>query len=265
VVGFVVGAVAVAPPSAPAGADTVTVAVVDNAFLPESLRVRVGDEVTWVNAGDSPHSVTAVNGAFDSHPDCEDSAEQLCMRPGQDFTFFFNTAGTYTYRCVLHPEHVGTVVVEAAPTTTTTAAATTTTAAATTTEAPTTTTSEAPTTTAATTTTTAAPTTTTTPRTTTTVAPTSTSTSTSTSTTTTTATLVVATGPDGTGDDGGGGSAGVVVLLVLLLLAVAGGGGYLLWRIRPTPAAGDDAHDPGGWDDDPGPDRGAGPGDRTRP
>ncbi len=76
------------------------------AFLPNPVRVSVGDEVTWTNADDILHTATsggrgAPDGAFDLPLD----------GPGSAGSFTFTTAGTYPYHCKIHPGMDATVIV----------------------------------------------------------------------------------------------------------------------------------------------------------
>lgn len=75
----------------------------DGFFSPASLRVTVGDTVTWTNVDDAPHTVTA-NGAFDSGN----------LNGGQTFSHTFDATGTFTYVCLYHEEMVATITVVAA-------------------------------------------------------------------------------------------------------------------------------------------------------
>jgi hypothetical protein len=61
--------------------------------------------VTWTNNDDSPHTVTAANGPFDSGN----------VDPGGTFTFTFTQAGTYGYVCRYHGEMQATIIVTAPP------------------------------------------------------------------------------------------------------------------------------------------------------
>ena len=92
----------VAAPSARAA--THTVQINDGFFGPANLTVAVGDTVTWTNADDSPHTVTADGGPFASST----------LNAGDTFTHTFTTPGTYAYVCSFHEEMVGTITVVAA-------------------------------------------------------------------------------------------------------------------------------------------------------
>jgi hypothetical protein len=63
-----------------------------------------GSTVTWMNSGAAPHTVTADDGAFDSDR----------LAPGASFSQPFDTAGTFTYHCEIHPQMTGTIVVSEA-------------------------------------------------------------------------------------------------------------------------------------------------------
>lgn len=93
----------VAPVAAQAAA-TVEVQVVDFAFEPAMVMIETGTTVTWTNAGDRPHTITADDGSFDSGR----------LDPGEQFSFTFTQPGTFTYACGFHPEMQGSVMVAAA-------------------------------------------------------------------------------------------------------------------------------------------------------
>jgi len=75
------------------------VAIADFAFAPEVSEVTSGTEVTWHNEDPAEHTVTAVDGDFESNN----------LAQGESFSFTFDEPGTYTYRCVIHPEMEGAV------------------------------------------------------------------------------------------------------------------------------------------------------------
>jgi LPXTG-motif cell wall-anchored protein len=81
-----------------------SVSIKDFSFGPSSITVHVGDTVSWSNTGASEHTATASNGSFDTG----------ILKKGQSGSHTFNTAGTFSYICSVHPFMKGTVVVEAA-------------------------------------------------------------------------------------------------------------------------------------------------------
>jgi plastocyanin len=70
-------------------------------YAPTNRKVPVGSWVTWSNDGYEAHSVTALNGAFDSGT----------LNPSEGFSWYFDEDGTYKYVCSLHDWMVGTIVV----------------------------------------------------------------------------------------------------------------------------------------------------------
>jgi len=83
------------------GAAAAEIRIHDFRFDPPTLSVSVGATVTWVNHDEEVHTVT--------------SAERLFTSPGLDgdqrFSYRFEKPGTYSYRCALHPQMQGTIVV----------------------------------------------------------------------------------------------------------------------------------------------------------
>ena len=96
---------AAAPPVAHAAASG-SVTIRDFSFGPTAIAVHVGDTITWSNAGPTPHTATANDGAFDTGT----------LRAGQSGSHTFTSAGTFAYHCTLHPFMRGTVTVLAAST-----------------------------------------------------------------------------------------------------------------------------------------------------
>ena len=69
-----------------------TVSIENFAFSPATVNIKVGQSVTWTNKDTAPHTATDLAGAFDSGS----------LATSQTFNFKFNTAGTYTYHCLIH-------------------------------------------------------------------------------------------------------------------------------------------------------------------
>lgn len=76
------------------------VEVVDVAFEPSDVTIEAGGTVTWTQTGSLPHTVTADDGSFDSHPDCSGGSD--CMASGDTFSQTFDEPGTYAYYCRIH-------------------------------------------------------------------------------------------------------------------------------------------------------------------
>lgn len=101
--------------------ETHDVAVIDDAYDPPTIEVTAGDTVEWTHTGSNPHTVTADDGSFDSHPECEtfaDSADGNCMEQGDTYAETFEAPGEYPYHCRIHGSPgagmAGTVIVQAA-------------------------------------------------------------------------------------------------------------------------------------------------------
>lgn len=97
------------------------VAVVDNAFddgddEPTTTRVTAGDRVVWRwdPANANPHTVTALDGSFDSDAECAGGSVDACREPGTVFGVTFTEPGIFHYRCKVHPNMLGVVEVAAA-------------------------------------------------------------------------------------------------------------------------------------------------------
>jgi plastocyanin len=78
-----------------------TVTLKNNAFIPKSLVVRAGTEVTWTNDDGVGHSVSADDGSFDSHPACGTTGG-ACLQKGERFAYTFAKASRFPYYCRVH-------------------------------------------------------------------------------------------------------------------------------------------------------------------
>lgn len=94
-------AVAAATVLAGCGAESRTsrhvVEITDFRFQPDTLRVAVGDTVTWVNGDVVPHTATPVDATWDSG----------LIDAGATWTYVAETAGEAVYICTLHPSMKG--------------------------------------------------------------------------------------------------------------------------------------------------------------
>lgn len=88
----------------PAGEGIVGVIIQDFAFNPEVLTVSAGTTVRWTNRDSAPHTVNGdING---------NSFASEILNKGDSFEFRFSSAGSYGYKCGLHPSMKGKIVVE---------------------------------------------------------------------------------------------------------------------------------------------------------
>ncbi len=93
------------PPSNPATPpDPVTheVAIANFAFDAQTVTIFAGDTVRWTNQDQAAHTVSEEAYVFESGS----------LGSGEAFSFTFDEAGTFAYRCDFHPSMVGWVVVE---------------------------------------------------------------------------------------------------------------------------------------------------------
>jgi plastocyanin len=86
-------------PAAAAKTGGTAVSVQDNTFDPGTIKVKVGDTITWTNDGAVAHTVTGKG--FDSGS----------LAPGKTFTFTAGKAGTISYLCTFHAGMTGTIEV----------------------------------------------------------------------------------------------------------------------------------------------------------
>jgi len=99
------GCLSVAQSPAPGGP---SVLMRSSSLPPKEMKVKVGTTVTWMNAGTTAHSATAIDKSFNTRN----------LQPGETKSVAFSTPGTFVYHCVFHgnPDDrsgmIGTVIVE---------------------------------------------------------------------------------------------------------------------------------------------------------
>lgn len=94
-----------------AEANTVRVSIVSgasmlgrDAFSPNPVDISPGTTVIWTNNDSVDHTVTSMDGLFDSG----------AIEPGETFSREFDDVGEFSYFCTIHPNMTGTVVVDSA-------------------------------------------------------------------------------------------------------------------------------------------------------
>src|SRR3954454_16361643 len=93
-----------AKPSAVHVAASSGVTIQNFAFSPATINVSVGDTVTWTNQDPTAHTATGAGGSFDTGP----------LKKGESGSHTFQSAGSFSYICSIHPNMKGTVVVKGA-------------------------------------------------------------------------------------------------------------------------------------------------------
>ena len=71
-------------------------------FVPDTVTVAIGTTVTWTNQDSTNHTVVADDGSWKSEKLAKDAT----------FSFTFDKAGTYTYKCNIHTSMKGTIIVK---------------------------------------------------------------------------------------------------------------------------------------------------------
>ena len=80
---------------------------IDRCYIPSSIVIESGKEITWVNEDSAFHSVTS--GFYDAPTNLFDSGH---LDPFESYTLTFDEKGTFDYFCTLHPWMMGQVIVE---------------------------------------------------------------------------------------------------------------------------------------------------------
>jgi plastocyanin len=77
------------------------ITIKDFMFAPASLTIKAGTTVTWLNEDEEPHTVVSA-GLFRSK----------AIDTKETFTFTFEKPGEYHFVCTIHPQMMGTVIVQ---------------------------------------------------------------------------------------------------------------------------------------------------------
>jgi plastocyanin len=92
----------------PAAGNTI-VEITNEGYNPQTVVIKKGAVVTWVNKGDQTHTVSS-----DPHPTHTDlpGLTSNPMQPNQSFSFAFEQTGSFGYHCHFHPNVKGRVIVK---------------------------------------------------------------------------------------------------------------------------------------------------------
>jgi plastocyanin len=85
------------------GASGNKIEIKDFAFNPQTITVKSGEKITWINRDEEPHTIVSVEKQF---------KKSSALDTDQEFTITAGVPGTYTYYCSVHPKMTGTIVVK---------------------------------------------------------------------------------------------------------------------------------------------------------
>jgi plastocyanin len=83
------------------------------AFTPQEIKIKAGDQVTWVNKDEEEHFLTSAGSLTrEVVKGTEDLMIHTLLHPGARYTHNFTEPETYYYFCAIHMQMWGTVIVE---------------------------------------------------------------------------------------------------------------------------------------------------------
>jgi len=85
------------------GAGQNKIEIKDFAFNPQTITVKPGEKITWINRDEEPHTVVSVEKQF---------KKSTALDTDQEFTVVAGSPGTYSYFCSVHPKMTGTIIVK---------------------------------------------------------------------------------------------------------------------------------------------------------
>ena len=89
-------------PTNPGNGSLVTVQINNFVYSPDPVTVRVGQQINWKNNDSVTHTAT-LDGAFNN---------VISPMSAQGAPVTMGTVGTFTYRCTIHPNMTGRIVVQ---------------------------------------------------------------------------------------------------------------------------------------------------------
>jgi plastocyanin len=79
------------------------IAISGFAFDPDTTTIPKGTTVIWTNMDAAPHTIVSDSGS---------EINSGSLAKGGTYAHTFNTAGTYTYHCGIHPSMKGKIIVD---------------------------------------------------------------------------------------------------------------------------------------------------------
>jgi plastocyanin len=107
--GLLVGGTFMLGLTKPAFSETVTVQMFDTPakYVPDPVKVKVGDTIKWVNKGETVHTATtdpstAPDPSWASVPKGAETFDSGYLNAGEDWSYTFKVPGVYKYFCTTH-------------------------------------------------------------------------------------------------------------------------------------------------------------------
>ena len=85
------------------GAGQNKIEIKDFAFNPQTITVKSGEKITWINRDEEPHTIVSVEKQF---------KKSSALDTDQEFTVVAGSPGTYSYFCSVHPKMTGMIIVK---------------------------------------------------------------------------------------------------------------------------------------------------------
>jgi plastocyanin len=86
----------------PSGGNSNKISIANMSFVASAITVTKGTTVTWTNNDYTTHTVTANDNSFNSND----------LDYGNTYSHTFDSTGTFSYHCSIHPDMTGSVVVK---------------------------------------------------------------------------------------------------------------------------------------------------------
>jgi len=87
----------------PAQTQVMNVTIANSAFKSKELTVAVGTTVQWKNTDGTAHTVTSDDGK---------TMNSKALSQNETYEYTFNSTGSFTYHCAIHPSMTGTIIVK---------------------------------------------------------------------------------------------------------------------------------------------------------
>jgi plastocyanin len=92
-----------------ATAPSAQITITADTVTPSTIQVKKGQSVVWINADQTPHTLTTDGDVSSENATAFDGSEQL--DEGESYSYVFNQAGTYSYFDATNPGRLQGVII----------------------------------------------------------------------------------------------------------------------------------------------------------